>query len=382
MDTKARERLSLLKRKAWASVDTKQTEDVRRYFDEMKALAPDDPVIPVEEGVAFFKMELLEDALACFDAVLESSPEMLLALNNQGKIRSRLGRREEARESYERALAVDGSHAKTWANLAELHEETEDWAAAEESWTRVMELTPKDVNAWHRRGRALHELGRHEEALDILDRACKKVEDFGPAQLDRGRVMEALGRAEDAVECYAIAAKAVGKTDPVPHVMLGKLLYGMSHFREAVTAFDVAIDADQDHPDGWIGKGASLLATGEKARGYLNIGMGRSLKGEHDKALEELDKALEERERYPEAWANRAVVCEKLERYDEAVACYDRALAIEPGQIAIWHNKGVLLYRKMDRKADGIHCFKRAIQLDPPRYFKYPKVIRKAIDAS
>ena len=63
-----------------------------------------------------------------------------------------------------------------------------------------------------------------------------------------------------------------------------------------------------------------------------------------DEALASFDRALAI-DRLAGAHSNRGNALRALDRYDEALASYDRALAIRPNDARAIHNRGVALYR-------------------------------------
>ena len=54
--------------------------------------------------------------------------------------------------------------------------------------------------------------------------------------------------------------------------------------------------------------------------------------GQHGEAVASYDRALAMRPEYAEAWYNRGIALEKQGRYPDGLDSYDRALAIEPGK--------------------------------------------------
>lgn len=64
------------------------------------------------------------------------------------------------------------------------------------------------------------------------------------------------------------------------------------------------------------------------------------------------------------AWFNKGVSLAALGRYEEAIACYDQALAIDPLDGAAWFNKGVNL-AALDRREEAVECFDQAVRIDP-----------------
>ena len=63
-------------------------------------------------------------------------------------------------------------------------------------------------------------------------------------------------------------------------------------------------------------------------------------------------------------WNDKAMSLAALGHQQEAIACYDKALALCPGEPKIWTNKGLLLH-KLDCFEEAIYCHDRALALDP-----------------
>ena len=51
-------------------------------------------------------------------------------------------------------------------------------------------------------------------------------------------------------------------------------------------------------------------------------------------------------------------------KYDQAIECYDKAIALEPRDFAAWHNKGELLF-SLKKHDQAIECYDKAIALNP-----------------
>ena len=62
-------------------------------------------------------------------------------------------------------------------------------------------------------------------------------------------------------------------------------------------------------------------------------------------------------------WSNRGASFCELGRLEEAITCFDKALAIEPRYGHAWSNKGVVLY-SLGRNDDALKCFENALNID------------------
>ena len=102
----------------------------------------------------------------------------------------------------------------------------------------------------------------------------------------------------------------------------------------------------------------------ESAVNYFNIAYSFGEKGEHVKAIENYDKAIELNPNYEEAWYNKGWRLGKLERYEEAVACYDKVIELNPNDEEAWFNKGNE-FGELERHEEAVACYDKAIELNP-----------------
>ena len=67
-----------------------------------------------------------------------------------------------------------------------------------------------------------------------------------------------------------------------------------------------------------------------------------------------------------EEWNDKGILFIKEDEYDEAIKCFDKAIAINSSYTAAWHNKGSALSMRMrwGDKAKAIECFDKAITLN------------------
>jgi tetratricopeptide (TPR) repeat protein len=97
---------------------------------------------------------------------------------------------------------------------------------------------------------------------------------------------------------------------------------------------------------------------------YYGDGVNLSNLGQYADAVAAYDKAVFIRPGNADAWNNRGVALDKLGQYSEAVASYDKAVAILPGYADAWYNRGVAL-RKLGRYADAVSSYDKALAADP-----------------
>jgi len=66
----------------------------------------------------------------------------------------------------------------------------------------------------------------------------------------------------------------------------------------------------------------------------------------------------------PEALSNRGAALRRLDRIEEALADYDRALALAPNGVETWNNRGVAL-AALNRHGEALAAYDRALAMNP-----------------
>jgi tetratricopeptide (TPR) repeat protein len=126
-----------------------------------------------------------------------------------------------------------------------LHERQGDMAAAEIDLRRIIELAPDDARALNHLGYTLADrTDRHQEALDLIERAIAIAPD-DPAIIDSlGWVMFKLKRYEEALVNLKRAYELFPDHEVAAH--LGEVLWVMGRRREAGEVWEQALE---QHPD-------------------------------------------------------------------------------------------------------------------------------------
>jgi len=120
------------------------------------------------------------------------------------------------------------------------------------------------------------------------------------------------GRAEDAKDLF-IGARAVAPERSEIHNKLAAVLVRTGDIEGAYASWKRATEVDPNDHHAWLNWGAML-----------------SREGDHAAATAQLEKAVERAPGYPLAHVNLAYVYTRLKRYEDAVAHFDAALAINP----------------------------------------------------
>jgi tetratricopeptide (TPR) repeat protein len=144
----------------------------------------------------------------------------------------------------------------------------------------------------------------------------------------------------------------------------GDELFQLQRFREAVNAYDKAIQAKSDEYLAWFKRGIALehLQCPEDAAasydqvvqlqpgdylGWFKRGNAFESIGRYTEALESYDQVVQLQPDNYWAWHDLGKAHEALQQWESAVEAYDRAVKIKPDfQIAVEHRKRVLIQLK------------------------------------
>ena len=101
-------------------------------------------------GFAYYEIGRWEDARREFERALDLNPRYALSVYNLGLVFYRQGMMEKAIDCYHRALNLDGSSADTYFNLGLAYYQTGRYSEAAEAFKALLKLKPDYENAHYR----------------------------------------------------------------------------------------------------------------------------------------------------------------------------------------------------------------------------------------
>lgn len=261
----------------------------------------------LQQAVQLHQQGRLEPARDLYRQVLADNPRQFDALHLLGVIERQQGDARRAVELIEAALQVDPDQARAHCNLGAALQDLGQPERALASYEAALRLDPQYALAWDNRGNTLRRLGRTVHALESYERALVLKPVYAEAWCHRAIVLHDLGRFADAAASAerALAARP-GYADAL--LALGNALQALERQRDAVAAYDAGL-AQGQRADLWCARGAALKKSGQL-----------------DQALASYDRALALRPDYALAAHYRANVLRALGHQSEARDAYHRAL--------------------------------------------------------
>jgi len=219
-----------------------------------KAPAPvEKPVVPepprevsFEEAEAAYFDARYTDAVDLFTRYLERKPENSWGHYMLGLSAWKAGTYETAESAFEKSLAIDRTHVKSWINLSRVLLDTERPEEALVSIDEAVALDPQSGTAFRLRGRAFHQLGRTDEAIAAYERALTLDPNDAWAMNNLALVLIESDRCEEALPALARAVE-LRQDVAVFYNNLGMALERTGHFRAAEETYAKATAADATH---------------------------------------------------------------------------------------------------------------------------------------
>jgi protein O-GlcNAc transferase len=156
-----------------ANLRLRQFDAAAGWYKRALVIAPNNPDALNDLGIALGELGQKKEALTCFDLLLETHPDHVLAHNNRGQIQRDLASPHEAIESFKRAIALKPDFAEAHNNLGIVFARLGLHNEASRCFAKAIEIKPEYAEAHSNLGNALGWLGRHEDAVTSLDRALR-----------------------------------------------------------------------------------------------------------------------------------------------------------------------------------------------------------------
>ena len=219
----------------------------------------------------------------------------------------------------------------------------------------LVERRPEMGVAYYHLSQVLLERDRPAEALAVLEAAAERGVATDAALRQLGLLLARAGRSGEAV---ALLRPLAADGDPDDLNVLGKVLAEAGHAEEARQVLLRVFDRDPRNPE---------------AR--QNLALAALRLGEWERARAEALAAVEDAPGLAHAWNYLGVALYNLGRTDEALAAWERALAVEPGDFDLLYNLGLVAARHGDA-ARAREALARFAENAPPE--RYGPDIRKA----
>jgi tetratricopeptide (TPR) repeat protein len=312
-------------------------------------------------GTTFCLVEKYKQAVEDFTRVLAMADDNVAALNERAAAYQLLDRLPESIRDLEKAIGLAPGHVVSYVHLANAYRLSGQFDKAEEQFEKAIQLNSEAPDIYHHRG---------------LLYAAMRPPRYGAAYREFEKAIE-LGSDEPAV-----VYKDWGIT-----------YYQAGDYPKAVVVFDLATAANKSYALAYCWRGLAYAAArqpaeavkdytyvieninDEYADAYVNRGIAYSSQGEYEVALKDLQRGMALAPDQPAAYVARGRVHSEMKHYHAAIADYTTAIELQerlparPGRPAARtpeaHNNLGHVYTLEGEYQRAIACFDRALEIDP-----------------
>ena len=263
--------------------------------------------------------------------------------------------------------------------LAVQHHQAGQLREAHQLYGEILRAEPNNTHALRYLGLLAQQLGQHEQAVELIEKAHKhgrpdpqSLNTLGMAHAGAGRMREAKRWFSKALSLKADHADAHGN--------LGSALRALGQAKEAEASYRRAL-ALEPSPQTHYNLGNLLVELGRSAEAeeqlrtaialhpayaeaHNNLAHLLALSGRLEEAEDSYRAALASQPQQFESRLSLGNVLHRLGRFEEAVACHEEALVLKPDSVAAHYNLGNTL-ASLDRWQQASTAYTKAIELDP-----------------
>ncbi len=280
---------------------------------------------------------------------LASSPELVEAFVQLGRVQTSASKITQAQEAFAGALRLDPQSVAALVGSGELYYRSARFSEAEARFESALKADADSLDAKIGTAKTWIALERTKEAKDHLTKLLAAYPKEPMVHYWGGRVNELLGQRKDAESDFRKAIEnAKTPEQGVPsYVALAALLASTNRAGEAATLLQ---DASKNYP------GSAELA---KARGEVALRSGKL-----EEALGQFEAALK---KAPDDLSTRFFIAQtlmKMRKFDQAVAVLDAIQKIDPEYPGLSLERG-LYFEETGQSEEALRMYEAALKKAP-----------------
>ncbi|TXC88182.1 tetratricopeptide repeat protein [Paraburkholderia azotifigens] len=286
--------------------------------------------------------------------------------NNLGNALREHGQLKQSIDSYREAVTLKPDYAEAHNNLGNALREDRQPEAAMRSCAQALELRPGYAEAYNNLGNALKDLGETDSAVLAYRKAISFRQHYADAHNNLGNALTEQGKYDEAIASYH-SAIALDPNRALIHNSLGTLHLARGELAEAAVSLQRSIDLDPNQPGVYNNLANTFRDAGESelaAEQYSKaLQLAQTIVDSYQSGVANAvhGRSSEPRMSFAQACATLGNAWYGLGRYDEAIDCYQRAVALADDDAEVHHNLAVA-YLKTERSDDALRYARKALE--------------------
>lgn len=213
----------------------------------------------IDEGNVLEEQGRITEAMARYDAAVQSDPRCARAHLNRGNVLLTRNQLDEARSAYQLAAACDPYYAAAPFNLGNLNYRAGEYERALRDYQVAIDIKPDFADAFVAMANALDSLGRTAEAFESYERALAINPAYAEVHFNLGVLATAQGRLDQAADSLRRAID-IRPDYASAHLALGRALSSLGRLDAAETSLRRALSIEPESAEILCNLAMTLLA--------------------------------------------------------------------------------------------------------------------------
>lgn len=309
----------------WTNNELKKYSEALPFLQKARTLWPNEPKVSLEMGYAYEK----------------------------------LGKKNDAIQSYNKSLSLKSDYALAYKYLGRLYYDSDDYAKSLENLKHYLEYAPdtKDDDVYFRKAVSENELGLHEDALVSINKANNLNPNNVKFINELAFTFYSIGDADDALNNYKKSLALDSKSQTALNGLADIQRKLKKDQLEAIRLYAKTLDVNPKNikANYWTGWCYNEL-------------------GKPTDAIPYLKKVIEVDDQYVSAYTELGYCDYSLKNYDDALVNFRKAFAIEKTELNLYYT-GLCFIGKKD-KSSALKMVNDLKALDS----KYANDLQESID--
>ncbi|MEQ8222456.1 MAG: tetratricopeptide repeat protein [Candidatus Eremiobacterota bacterium] len=270
---------------------------------------------------------------------------------------------EDAIKYFDDSLRANPSNTDALLRKGIALYELKRFSDAMACFDRLVARDPDNINGWSYMGLIYNATGKPYEGLKCFDKCLYINPNDAFSMSYKGVSLESDGKSEEALQS-CLKAVSIKPNDIICLNNLGWVYFHQKKYDKADLYFNqvLALEPNNDYARKYVSSSVKPSATEQvdlAVEGSLLLKQNR-----YEEAIAVFDKALEINPYYTRVLNDKAYCLCKLGRCDEATDVINQAIQSEPGAHIPWDTKGEIL-EAQGKYSDALECYEKCLRLNP-----------------
>lgn len=364
-------------------------------LNELKELESSNEEIYIQKAQIYSKRDMHTEAIKMLQAALEITLEDAEIFSLIGMEYLFLEDFENAKYNFMKCLEADEEDYSALYNIMYCFDFLDQKTEAIEYLNLYLDSHPYCEVAWHQVGKQYFDLKEYNKALGAFDFAIISDDRFVGAYLEKGKVLEKLKRYNEAIENYNITLELEDPTS-FAYLRIGKCFEQLGCEDLALKNYKQTVHEDPLLDKGWIAITDFYIKKGnfQKALHYINKAINideenvlywkryakiNSRLNFYEEAEQGYKKSLELGNYELETWIRRCDILIGLGEYETAISSMLQALEFYPGSAEIEYRLSGLFFN-INKGEKGYFHLNNALKIDSEYYIIIEELFPKIFD--